>query len=137
MADTVIATFDGPLDGFAINLTITNDADGEIRAFGISGRTARFPMTWDSFGAFSGPATLGTVTGVDTEVIMARFTNFGSGDTIRFTSVDPDFTGDNVSSVRVLDLEGCKTTVLFSDGTTAFGCFEVTTDAELRAVMVK
>lgn len=137
MTDTVIATFEGPLDGFSINLSVLNSTTSDIRVFGISGGTAKFPLVWDSFGAYSGPATLGTTTGVDTEVVMVRFTGFSANETVRFTGIDPDFMNDNVSSVRVLDIMGAKAIALFADGTSAFAVFEPTIDGKLRAVLVK
>ena len=49
MAEEAVATFIGPLNSFSINLRIENATQTEIRAFGISGRTAKFPITWETF----------------------------------------------------------------------------------------
>ena len=76
MAEEVVATFSGPLDSFSINLTIDNASNSDVREFGISGRTARFPVTWDSFGSLAGPVTATATNGVDTEVVMVHLSNF-------------------------------------------------------------
>lgn len=137
MAQELVATFSGPLNSFSINLTLENATRLEIREFGISGRTAKFPTTWDSFGVASGPATVISTNGLDTEVVLVSFANFGPGATMKFSGIDPDFTGDVSSGVRVLDMSGCRATALFSDGSTAFAEFQATNDETLRAVMTK
>lgn len=137
MAEEVVATFSGPLNSFSINLSVENATQSDIRAFGISSRTAKFPMVWDSFGAFSGPATLTSTNGLDTEVVLARFANFGPGDTVAFNGIDPDFTGDASSGVRVLDMSGSRAVVLFADGRSGFGEFQATDTGTVRAVITK
>ena len=138
MAEEVVATFDGPLDSFSITLSITNSSTLSVRTFGISGRTAKFPVTWDSFGTYSGAPVVHTGnTGLDTEVVLAHFTGFDNGKTVKFTGIDPDFTGDVSSGIRILDLTGCRATVFFSDGTTGFGEFEATENNKLRAVLTR
>ena len=132
MADEVVASFAGPLNSFGFNLTVTNSTPVEVRFFGISGRTARFPTTFDSMGTFSGPATLVSVNGLDTEVVMVQLAGFTAGEAVRFTGIDPDFTGDNSSGARVFDLEGSRFIVLFADATTAFGEFYVKQDPRSR-----
>ena len=137
MAEEVVATFSGPLNAFSINLTLENASNSAVRAFGISGRTAKFPITWDSFGTFSGPASVTSEVGVDTEVIFLRFSNFDPGDTLNFNGIDPDFTGDISSGVRVLDISGARSVVLFADGSTGFGEFDATDEGTLQAVITK
>ncbi|MEE9454530.1 MAG: hypothetical protein V3V13_09140 [Paracoccaceae bacterium] len=137
MAQELTATFSGPLDSFSINLALNNATRSDIRAFGISSRTAKFPIIWDSFGTASGPATVTSLNGVDTEVLMARLSNFGPGETLTFTGIDPDFTGDSSSGVRVLDMQGAHAIAIFSDGTTGFGVFDVDDNGTLTAVMTK
>lgn len=137
MADEVVATFSGPLNSYSINLSITNAANTDVRTFGISGRTAKFPITFDSMGSFSGRANLVSTAGIDTEVVLARFSNFGPGEMVTFSGVDPDFTGDSSSGVRVLDMSGSRAMVSFADGTTGFGEFEPTEDGTLRAVITR
>ncbi len=135
VAEKAVATFAGPLNSFSINLTLENASKSEIREVGISGRTAKFPTTWDSFGAFTGPATLKSTAGLDSEVVLLSFANFAQGVKVKFSGVDPDFTGDVSSGVRVLDMAGMHAVALFADGTTAFGEFAVTDDQQLRAVL--
>ena len=137
MAEEVVATFDGPLDGFSITLSITNSSTSAVRVFGISGRTAKFPVTWDSFGTYSGTPTHTGNTGTDTEVLLARFSGFDNGETVKFTGIDPDFTGDTSSGIRVLDLVGSRATVFFADGTTGFGVFEVTDKGKVQAIVTR
>ena len=137
MAEEVVATFAGPLNSLAINLSITNSTAGAVLAVGLSGRTAKFPVTWDTFGGFGGPATLISVVGTDTEVVTARFNGFTSGETVTFTGIDPDFTGDVNSGVRVLDLEGAKFIAYFADGTSGFGVFAADDSGVLRATASK
>jgi hypothetical protein len=137
MAEEVVATFKGPLNSFSINLTVKNDSKSDIRMFGISGRTAKFPVTWDNFGAFAGPATLTSTVGLDTEVVVQRFSNFNPNETVDFNGIDPDFTGDLSSGVRVLDIEGSRAVVIFSDGESGFGEFEVNDNGELQAILTK
>jgi hypothetical protein len=137
MAEEVVATFNGPLDSFSINLSIDNATNFEVREFGISGRTAKFPVTWDSFGSFTGPATVMSTDGLDTEVLSVRFANFTPGSKVSFDGIDPDFTNDSSSGVRVLDMAGARAVVLFSDGSSGFGEFEAADDSTLRAVITK
>jgi hypothetical protein len=137
MAEEVVATFSGPLNAFSINLKLDNSSKSDVRVFGISGRTAKFPITWDSFGAFSGPAIVTSTVGIDTEVVLVRFANFGPGDTVNFNGIDPDFTGDSSSGVRVLDMSGSRAVVIFADGATAFGEFEAVDDGTMRTVITK
>ncbi|MFE3323528.1 hypothetical protein [Streptomyces sp. NPDC059176] len=137
MAEEVVATFAGPLNSFSINLTLSNASGSDVRSVGISGRTAKFPVTWDSMGTFAGPATLSSTVGVDTEVVIANFTGFSPGEQVTFSGVDPDFTGSPSAGVRVLDLVGARAYAQFADGTTAFGEFEATTAGTIRAVMSK
>jgi hypothetical protein len=137
MAEEVVATFSGPLNSFSINLTLENASNSVVRAFGISGRTAKFPITWDTFGTFSGPASVTSKVGADTEVILLRFANFDPGDTLNFNGIDPDFTGDISSGVRVLDISGARSVVLFADGSTGFGEFDATDEGTLQAVITK
>ena len=137
MAEEVVATFSGPLDSFSINLTIDNASNSELREFGISGRTAKFPITWDSFGVLTGPAVVTTTDGEDTEVVIVHLANFVPGVQAQFNGIDPDFTGDSSSGVRVLDMEGSRAFALFSDGDSGFGEFEATDDGTLRAVITK
>jgi hypothetical protein len=137
MAEEVVGTFAGPLNSFSINLRLDNASRSQIRSFGISGRTAKFPVTWDDFGTFAGPATVLSTTGLDTEVVLVRFSGFDPGEQVAFTGIDPDFTGDTSSGVRVLDLSGARAYVLFSDGLTGFGEFEPTDGGTLRAVITK
>ena len=137
MAQEVVATFNGPLNSFSINLTVQNDSSSDVRMFGISGRTAKFPITWDNFGTFAGPATVTSTIGLDTEVVLQRFSNFNQGEQVSFSGIDPDFTGDTSSGVRVLDISGARAVVIFSDGETGFGEFEVNDDGELQAIITK
>jgi hypothetical protein len=137
MAEEVVATFAGPLDSFSINLTVDNAANSQVRTFGISGRTAKFPITWDSFGFASGPATVISTDGLDSEVVLVRFANVNSGQQESFNGIDPDFTGDISAGVRVLDISGARIMVLFGDGTTGFGEFETTDEGTLQAVATK
>ena len=137
MAEEVVATFDGPLDSFSINLTVDNATNSQVRTFGISGRTAKFPITWDSFGFASGSATVISTDGLDSEVVLVRFANFNSGQQESFNGIDPDFTGDISAGVRVLDISGARIMVLFGDGTTGFGEFEPTDEGTLQAVATK
>ena len=137
MAEEVVATFAGPLNSFSINLTISNASAADVVSVGISGRTAKFPVTWDDMGTFSGPATLTSTVGVDTEVVIANLSGFSAGETVSFTGIDPDFTGAPAAGVRVLDLAGARVFAQFADGTTGFGEFEATTAGTLRAVMSK
>ncbi|MEU6708990.1 hypothetical protein [Streptomyces wuyuanensis] len=137
MAEEVVATFAGPLNSFSINLTLSNSTTSDVAAVGISSRTAKFPVTWDSMGTFGGPATLTSTVGVDTEVVIANFTGFSAGEQVSFTGIDPDFTGAPSAGVRVLDMAGTRAFVQFADGTTGFGEFEATTTGTLRAVISK
>ena len=137
MAEEVVATFSGPLSSFSINLTLENATRSDVRAFGISSRTAKFPATWDNFGAFSGPATVMSMAGLETEVVLVRFGNFGPGETVTFSGIDPDFTGDTSSGVRILDMSGSRAVVLFADGSTGFGEFQATDDGTLQAIITK
>ena len=134
MAQELVATFDGPLDSFSINLHLQNASNSDVREFGISTRTAKFPVLFDTFGGYSGPATLVATDGVDTEVVTARFANFAPDKAVKFAGIDPDFQGDVSSGVRVGDFIGTRILVLFSNGATAFGEFEPTNDGKLRAV---
>jgi len=136
MAEEVVATFSGPLNSFSINLKIENAANVDVRTFGISGRTSKFPVTWDSFGVFSGPATFVIANGLDTEVVLLHFANFNPDETVKFSGIDPDFTGDTSSGVRVLDILGARAYALFADGKSAFGEFVVKDDT-LQAVLTK
>ncbi|MCX4823919.1 hypothetical protein OG883_29400 [Streptomyces sp. NBC_01142] len=137
MAEEVVATFAGPLDSFSINLNLGNASSSEVQSVGISGRTAKFPVTWDSMGTFAGPATLASTVGVDTEVVVVNFSGFSPGEQVSFTGIDPDFTGASSAGVRVLDMSGARAFVQFADGTTGFGEFEATTAGALRAVISK
>jgi len=137
MAEEIVATFSGPLNSFSINLTLENASKSVVRSFGISGRTAKFPITWDSFGTFSGPAGVTSMVGVDTEVIFIRFSNFDPGEKVKFSGIDPDFTGDTSSGVRVLDMSGSRAIVLFADGSSGFGEFEATDKGTLQAIITK
>ncbi|MFI9080026.1 hypothetical protein ACIGW8_26750 [Streptomyces sioyaensis] len=137
MAEEVVATFAGPLNSFAINLTLNNASSSVVQSVGISGRTAKFPVTWDSMGTFAGPATLTSTVGVDTEVVIANFSGFGPGEQVSFSGIDPDFTGAPSAGVRVLDMAGARAFAQFADGTTAFGEFEATTAGALRAILSK
>jgi len=137
MAQELVATFDGPLNSFSINLSLQNASTGDVREVGISTRTAKFPILFDTFGSYSGPATLVGTDGVDTEVVTARFANFAPDKTVKFAGLDPDFQGDVSSGVRVGDLAGTRLLVLFADGSTGFGEFEPTNDGKLRAVATK
>lgn len=134
MAQELVATFSGPLNSFSINLTLQNASSTDVREVGISTRTAKFPIIFDSFGGFSGPAVLLGTDGVDTEVVTARFSNFSPNDTVVFSGIDPDFQGDVSSGVRVGDFQGSRLLVLFADGSTAFGEFEATNAGTMRAV---
>ncbi len=137
MAQEVVATFSGPLNSFNINLTVENATNSDIRELGISGQTSKFPVTWDSFGSFSGPANLISTTGLDTEVVLLSFANFSGGAAVTLSGIDPDFTGDISSGVRVLDISGARAVALFADGTSAFGEFIVTDNDTLQAVLTK
>lgn len=137
MAEEVVATIPGPLNSFSFSLSVNNASTVQVRAFGISGRTAKFPVTIDSMGSFSGPATLLGVAGVDTEVVTVRLSGFGPGETIRFSGMDPDFTGDMSSGVRVGDMKGARFIAYFSDGRTGFGEFQPGTDGGMTAVATK
>ena len=137
MAQEVVATFTGPLNSFSINLTIENASKSEIRELGLSGRTAKFPVTWDSLGTLSGPAVLTGTAGLDSEVVLLSFSNFGPGATVKLVGIDPDFTGDSASGVRVLDMAGARVSALFGDGTSGFGEFQATDDGMLRATLAK
>ena len=88
-------------------------------------------------GVLGGPVTATATDGEDTEVVMVHLSNFGPGVQASFTGIDPDFTGDSSSGVRVLDMEGSRAFVLFSDGTSGFGEFEPTDNGTLRAVITK
>lgn len=137
MAEEVVATFDGPLDSYSINLMVDNASRVEVLTFGISGRTAKFPITWDSVGEISGQATVVGTEGEDTEVFLTTFSGFGPGQNVKYSGMDPDFTGASSSGVRVLDMCGSRATVFFSDGTTGFGEFHPTNDGMLKAVITR
>ena len=137
MAEEVVATFAGPLDSFSINLTLDNATNSQVRTFGISGRTAKFPVTWDDFGFPTGPATVISTDGLDSEVVLVRFANFSSGQQESFNGIDPDFTGDVSAGVRILDISGSRALVLFADGTSGFGEFQPTDEGTLQAVISK
>lgn len=137
MAEEVVATFAGPLNSFGINLSINNATNGAVLAVGLSGRTAKFPVVWDTVGTFSGPATLNSTVGVDTEVVTFNFSGFATGETVSFTGMDPDFNGEVSSGVRVLDLEGSKLIAYFADGTCGFGVFAADDSGVLRATASK
>ena len=137
MAQELVATFDGPLDSFSINLSLQNASSGEVREVGVSTRTAKFPILFDTFGSYSGPATLVGTDGVDAEVVTARFANFSPDKAVKFVGMDPDFQGDVSSGVRVGDFAGSRMVVLFADGSTGFGEFQPTNDGKLRAVATK
>jgi hypothetical protein len=137
MAEEVVASFSGPLNSFSINLTLENASKSDVRAVGISSRTGKFPIIWDTFGVSSGPATVTSIQGIDTEVVLVRFANFGPGISVTFNGIDPDFNGDTSSGVRVLDISGSRVIVMFADGTTAFDEFQPTDSGALRAVVTK
>ena len=137
MAQELVATFEGPLDSFSINLNLQNASSGEVREVGVSTRTAKFPILFDTFGSYSGPATLVGTDGVDTEVVTARFANFSPDKAVKFVGMDPDFQGDVSSGVRVGDFAGSRMVVLFADGSTGFGEFPPTNDGKLRAAATK
>lgn len=75
--------------------------------------------------------------GTDTEVVFLRLSNFDPGDTLNFNGIDPDFTGDNSSGVRVPDISGARAVELSADGSTGFGEFEPTDEGTLQAVITK
>lgn len=144
MADLVVATF-APLNATvpAAQLRVQNDSGLtlDVDRFGISGRTAKFPVTWDGFAVAADPTqSVVSISGVGDEVVFVTLNNFDAGDFVTFT-VDADFTGDpnppSPSVVRVLDISGARAMVVFSDNTTAFGVFEPAVDGSLRAVMLK
>lgn len=135
MAEEVVASFAGPLNSFGINLSVTNASTLEVRSFGISGHTAKFPVVWDSVGVISGPATVLGTNGTDTEHFLTRFSGFAPGEAVKYTGIDPDFAGDTSSGVRVLDLTGCRAIVMFSNGTTGFGEFHPTDKGTLQAII--
>jgi hypothetical protein len=114
--ETVIATFPGPLDSYSIDLTILNNTSGELTSFTLDGQREVDPITWDDMGSFSGPATLEALEGVDTEVVVATFSGFESGEAIGFSGIDPDFTGDPSSGVTVGDLAGILSEVVTTVG---------------------
>lgn len=91
MAEEVVATFSGPLDSFSTNLTLDNASNSDVQEFGISGRTAKFPVTWGSFGVLAGPVTATATDGVDTEVVMVHLSivsyNFSQGEAPKLESV--------------------------------------------------
>ena len=66
-----------------------------------------------------------------------RLSNFVPGDTLNFNGIDPDFTGDNSSGVRVPDISGARAVELSADGSTGFGEFEPTDEGTLQAVITK
>lgn len=150
MADEVVATFSGPLNSVVgsapggSTLTVRNATNENIREFGISGRTAKFPIRWDVFPEPRGSA-VGTVaiTGVNTEVVMVTFPDFNPGETVEFkdpatsVEIDADLARDPISNVKVLDLEGARAVAVLASGATAFGEFEATANGTLRAVLTK
>ncbi|MBM3242384.1 hypothetical protein FJZ31_39495 [Candidatus Poribacteria bacterium] len=95
----------GPLDSYSINLTIVNNTEKPLRAFVLSGKRHPFePLIWDNIGAFSGPATLTSVTGEDTEVVVFKFSGFEPGESVSFSGMDPDFPSQ--PSVMVGEIAG-------------------------------
>ncbi len=135
MAQEVVATFPGPLSSFSINLQLDNSTKSFIRAVGISSQTAKFPAIWDSFGSPSGPVSVISTNGLDTQVVFLRFSGFAPGEKINFNGIDPDFVGDSSSGVHVGDLAGTRIVVVLPDLTARFGEFEATDSGELRAVV--
>ncbi len=110
-AESVTATFPGPLDSFSINLTIVNGSSESIVSFVLDGQRETDAITWDSMGSFSGPATLEMLNGEDTEVVVAIFSGFDPGEAVSFTGIDPDFTGDPSSGVTIGDIAGLRSAV--------------------------
>jgi hypothetical protein len=90
MAEEVVATFSGPLSAVVgpppvagSELTVHNATSHNIKEFGISGRTAKFPVTWDEFPKPSGgPVGDVTIVGENTEVVMVRFQHFNPTETV-------------------------------------------------------
>ena len=56
MTEKVIASFPGYLLSTSVNLSIENATSWEIVGFGLSARTSKFPIVWDTVGYFSGGA---------------------------------------------------------------------------------
>lgn len=123
----VMATISGPLSSTDVVLTIENDGSEDVAAFGISGRTSRFPVTWDNFSGFSslptGSATRTNTVGVDSEVVLVEFSGFIPGESVVFDRIEGDFTGDPNSGVRVGDIAGSQAMVRLSNGITFTGEF--------------
>src|SRR5437867_766741 len=64
--DNITATFPGGAGSFAINLRLTNNTTASNVIFQIRGQNAvQCPLVWDTFGTYTGAATLVSVTGVD------------------------------------------------------------------------
>ncbi|MGD9546848.1 MAG: hypothetical protein AB7V45_04770 [Candidatus Krumholzibacteriia bacterium] len=103
-------TFPGPATSFAINLTIVNNAPVDIDAWGIDGASANDGhIIWDTFGAFSGPATLTSTTGIDTERVIAFFSGFSPGESVTFSGIDPDILGNPSFGVTVGGIANSRT----------------------------
>jgi hypothetical protein len=123
-AAVVSGFFQGPDDGFNINLSITNEASStldilEIELIGTTGLF--FPVLWDSAGTPGGPVGP-SISGAGTQVLTITFTNFNPGETFTLTVMDPD--GDPVpADVFVSDLIGVQARFTFSDSSTALYSF--------------
>jgi hypothetical protein len=151
MANEVVATFAAPLNrnlngsAFANSLTIANAANATLDSFGISGRTARFPVTWSRFDGFvanpGSAVALQNTVGVGSEVVHVTFAGFDPTESASFTQIDADFTNEPQppdSVVEVLDLEGARAVAILVGGASATGEFEVAIvggNAVLRAVL--
>jgi hypothetical protein len=128
----VIAIFSKPMNSIASKITILNKTNKDIRGFGLSGRATKYPITWDTFGGVTGPVTVTSTNGVDTNDVYVKFNGFDPGEKVSF-GLDADFTGDNSSSVRVRDLKGAKAIAQLDNGKFLFGEFKKDSKGNLSA----
>lgn len=130
----VTAIFSKPMNSTANKITIVNKTNRDIRGFGLSGRVTKYPITWDSFGGASGPVTVTSTKGVDTNDVYIKFSGFDPGEKVSF-GLDADFTGDKSSGVRVRDLRGVRAIAQLDNGKFLFGEFKKDSHGNLSAVL--
>ena len=133
--------FEGFADSYARKCIFSNETGTLATIIGLSSRTAQFPVTWSNFGQIEGAddsntPSLEKMDGKDTEVIQFYFSYFFSGSKVIFNGIDPDFTGDTNSGVKVEALVGSRVTVFFQDGYQGFGEFQIS-DGKLQAVVTR
>jgi len=124
LPQTVTFTFPGPLDGWQIDLYIANGAPVDVDAIVLDGSPVDpYPILWDSYGTFGGPAILDTITGEDTHVLTATFIGFEPGETVYFLTMDPDYDGGD-PGVPISGLAGVECQV-FAGSYWGEGVFEI------------